>query len=173
MNIYISSSWKNRDRVRKLAQDLRALGHTVYDFTDPASRGEPELPPERFPVQFDPATHDYAAYLASSPEYERAVAGNLNWILERCDLCVLLLPCGADSHADWGAAVGAGKRSVVIGHPPKGERTPSHLWADAILPDEAALFRWLSEQKPATEFYIGSIPAGRYTTHGRRIGEAK
>lgn len=146
MNIYLSSSWKNRDHVRKLAIDLRVLGHTVYDFTDPASREEPELPPERFPVQFDPTMHDYGTYL-SGLGYRRAVTGNLRWIVDRCDLCVLMLPCGADSHADWGAAVGAGKRSVVIGHPPRGERTPSHLWADAILTDEAALLRWLGAQR--------------------------
>lgn len=47
--IYLSSSWKNRDRVRSLAIALRAAGHDVYDFTNPACRNVPEIPPERFP----------------------------------------------------------------------------------------------------------------------------
>ncbi len=144
MNIYISSSWKNRVRVRALAVALRELGHVVYDFTDPASRGEPELPPERFPQQFDPALHDYSEYLNQSPEYRRAVEGNRRWLIEKCDLCLLLLPCGADSHADWGVAVGAGKRSIIIGHPPKDERTPSHLWAEAIFKDEATALDYIA-----------------------------
>ncbi len=144
MNIYISSSWKNRLRVRALAVALRKLGHVAYDFTDPASRGEPELPPERFPQQFDPEHHDYSEYLNQSPEYRRAVESNRRWLIEKCDLCLLLLPCGADSHADWGVAVGAGKRSIVIGHPPKGERTPSHLWAEAIFKNEAAALEYLT-----------------------------
>lgn len=144
MHIYISSSWKNRVRVRALAVALRELGHVAYDFTDPASRGEPELPPERFPQQFDPEQHDYSEYLNQSPEYRRAVEGNRRWLIEKCDLCLLLLPCGADSHADWGIAVGAGKRSIVIGHPPKGERTPSHLWAEVIFNDEATALDYLT-----------------------------
>lgn len=41
--IYLSSSWKNRERVRALACALREeLGFGVYDFTDPASRAAPD-----------------------------------------------------------------------------------------------------------------------------------
>ncbi len=143
-NIYISSSWKNRDRVRALAVALRKRGHEVYDFTDPASRKAPEIPPEMFPEQYDVDKHDYAAYLSSVPHWRRAVYDNLD-ALRRCDLCILLLPCGADSHADWGVAVGAGKRSIVVGHPKSGERTPSHLWAEHIFVDEAEALLWLDK----------------------------
>ncbi len=143
MNIYISSSWKNRNSIRALAVALRTQGHTVYDFTDPASRqGVSEVPPERYPEQFDPTRHDYAAYLKAIPEWRAAIEQNRAALL-RCDLCILLLPCGADSHADWGIAVGAGKRSIVVGHPKIGERTPSHLWAEAILSDVAAALQYL------------------------------
>lgn len=142
MNIYISSSWKNHERVRALAVGLRQRGHEVYDFTDPASCKAPEIPPEMFPDQFDPARHDYSQYLSTVPHWRQAVYGNLEAL--RCsDLCILLLLCGADSHADWGVAVGAGKRSVVVGHPKAGERTPSHLWAEAIFQSEAAMLTWL------------------------------
>lgn len=132
MNIYIASSWKNRDRVRRLAEQLQAVGHQVYDFTNPTSRKGPTIPPEANPAAFDPADGSYAAYLRSRPEWRLAVLGNLEAI-RGCDAAVLLLPAGADSHADWGAAVGLGKLTVVVGHPPAGERTPSHLWASAML----------------------------------------
>lgn len=142
-NIYISSSWKNRERVRALAVRLRACGYEVYDFTDPESRKSPEIPPERFPDQFDPGKHVYGPYLSSVPEWRAAVEGNRE-ALKRCDFVVLMLPCGNDAHADWALAVGMGKRSVVVGQPRAGERTPSHLWAEAILVHEVDLLPWLA-----------------------------
>lgn len=148
MYIYISSSWKNRDRVRAFAVALRAMGHEVYDFTDPLSRKAPEIPPEMFPEQFDPARHNYADYLNTVAHWRVAVYGNLAAI-QRCDLCVLLLPCGADSHADWGVAVGAGKFSIVVGHPKAGERTPSHLWAEKLVADDAEALAYISLFYPA------------------------
>lgn len=144
MKIYISSSRKNRERVRALAIRLREKGHEVYDFTDPESRkafGGVEIPPERFPEQFDPEKHNYREYLLAVPEWEEAVLCNqraLHW----CDLAVLLLPCGMDAHADWGLAVGLGKHTVVAGAPRAGERTPSHLWADALLDRDEDVLTW-------------------------------
>jgi hypothetical protein len=131
MKIYISSSWKNRDQVRELAHRLRAHRHEVYDFTDPSCRNTPEIPPEAFPEQFDPAVHDYAKYM-QNPYWIQAVQDNRK-ALEWCDAVILLLPCGNDAHADWALGVGLGKRSIVVGQPHKGERSPVHHWADAIL----------------------------------------
>ena len=111
MNIYVSSSWKQRDRVRSLAILLRTAGHEVYDFTDPACRKTPEIPPERFPELFDPAVHTYHEYIQAVPEWRLAVECNQQ-ALRNCDLCVLLLPCGNDAHADWAFAVGLGKKTA-------------------------------------------------------------
>ena len=151
MNIYVSSSWKQRDRVRSLAILLRTAGHEVYDFTDPACRKTPEIPPERFPELFDPAVHTYHEYTQAVPEWRLAVECNQQ-ALRNCDLCVLLLPCGNDAHADWAFAVGLGKKTVVIGHPNKDERTPSHMWADALLKDEQALMKWLFDSSYRPRF---------------------
>jgi hypothetical protein len=103
----------------------------VYDFTDPKCRKGPEIPPEMFPEQFDPERHEYVAYL-DRPEWIDAVNGNRE-ALDECDVVILLLPCGNDAHADWAYGVGRGKRSIVVGHPPAGERTPTHWWADEIV----------------------------------------
>lgn len=130
MRIYISASWKQRQVVRDVAVRLRSEGHEVYDFTDPACRKVPELPPERFNRMFDPAEGGYPAYLNSFPEFKAAMAENraaLDW----CDAVLLILPCGLDATADWAYAVGKGKFTVVAGAPKKGERHPTHLWADA------------------------------------------
>jgi hypothetical protein len=141
--VYISSSWKNRDRVREVAMSLRKHGHEVYDFTDPSCRKTPEIPPERFPDPFDPERGSYAQYISSVPEWRHAVECNqeaIRW----CDAVVLLLPCGADAHADWAYAIGLGKRTCVVGSPKMGERTPTHLWADALLDTDDGIPQWVS-----------------------------
>lgn len=130
--IYLSSSWKNRERVRALATVLREVGHEVYDFTDPASRCVPEIPPERFPENFDPDRGLYRDYLEAVPEWREAVECNRD-ALDRCETVVLMLPCGNDAHADAFYALGKGKSLIVVGQPKKDDRTPTHLWADVIL----------------------------------------
>ena len=128
--------------MRALAILLREHGHIVYDFTDPTCRNTPEIPPERFPDQFDPARGSYSQYITSVPEWRQAVECN-RVALDRADVVVLLLPCGNDAHADWAYAVGRGKRSCVVGSPTNGDRTPTHMWADAILDTPAEVPRWL------------------------------
>lgn len=132
MNIYLSSSWKNRDRVRALAEVLRNYGHEVYDFTDPRCRATPEIPPERFPDQFDPERHNYRDYLEAVPEWRQAVDCNRKAI-EECDLVVLMLPSGNDAHADAFYGLGLGKHLIVCGQPRIGDRSPTHMWATKML----------------------------------------
>lgn len=141
-NIYISSSWKNRERVRAIAIELRTKGYEVYDFTDPKCRKVPEIPPEKFPEEYDPEKHVYSNYI-NQPEWRLAVTENKKAI-EWADLIILLLPCGNDSHADWALGVGMGKKSIVVGSPRKGERSPVHMWADIILNNETELYTCLT-----------------------------
>jgi hypothetical protein len=129
--VYISSSWKNRERVREVANLLRSKGFSAYDFTDPRCRETEEIPPKKFPKQFDPEIHVYSYYL-NRPEWREAVEENRR-TLNTCNAVILLLPCGIDATADWAYAVGRGVPSVVVGHPRKGERSPVHLWADAMV----------------------------------------
>ncbi len=61
-------------------------------------------------------------------------------------MVILLLPCGCDAHADWAYGMGLGKKSAVMGYPPAGEPTPTHLWADKMFDlDWSALYGWLEE----------------------------
>lgn len=139
--IYISSSWKNRERVRAIADALRARGLRVYDFTDPACRGTPEIPPEAFPEQFDAERHVYRQYIQSVPNWRAAVEHNRK-VLDRCSAVILLLPCGNDGHADWAYAVGKGKPSAVVGAPKSGDRSPTHMWSDALLDSDEEAVEW-------------------------------
>lgn len=142
--IYISSSWKNRERVRAIADLLRSEGYKPYDFTDPKTRGDsPEIPPEMFPDQFDPTIHFYDDYINTVPAWRTAVTRNRK-ALEECDACVLLLPCGNDAHADWAYAVGLGKPTAIVGQPRAGERTPTHMWSDVFLRHDIDIVGWLN-----------------------------
>lgn len=143
-DVYISSSWKNRNEVRSLAWHMRAAGLKVYDFTDPDCRETEEIPPEKFPEQFDPEQHVYREYL-DRPEWRGAVEANQR-ALDNSRAVLMLLPCGIDSTADWAYAVGQGKPTIIVGHPRAGERTPTHLWADALVEDYAEATRWLEER---------------------------
>lgn len=131
MKVYISASWKNRLLVRKLAGILRANNHEVFDFTDPSCRKTHETPPEMFPEQFDPSQHTYSKYI-NRKEW-RAVVDENREAIKWADLIILLLPCGIDATADWALGVGMGKRTIIVGHPNKGERSEVHLWADTML----------------------------------------
>ena len=145
-NIYISSSWKNRESVRELANQLTEDGYDVQDFTNPACRKSPEIPPEKFPEQFDPEKHIYREYLTSIPEWRAAVEGNRE-ALDNCDAVVLLLPCGLDAHADAFYALGRDKYLIICGQPRAGERTPTHLWAHKLVDDFASVLSTLKELK--------------------------
>jgi len=131
VKIYISSSWKNRKTVRALASQLKDAGHSVFDFTDQKNRIAKICPPEKFPEQFNPEKHSYREYL-DRPEW-RSVVNENQYAVECCDLVVLLLPCGIDATADWAYGVGCGKRSIIVGSPVAGERSPVHLWADHMV----------------------------------------
>ncbi len=141
MKIYISASWKKRILVREVAETLRSYGHEVFDFTDPICRKNHETPPEMFPERFDPSIHKYREYLNRN-EWKGAVYENREAIA-RSDLIILLLPCGIDATADWALGIGMGKRSIIVGHPPKGERSEVHLWADAMLDEVKDIIPWL------------------------------
>lgn len=151
-DVYLSSSWKNRDRVRALAIRIEAeAGLRVFDFTNPACRNVPEIPPERFPVQFDSSKHKYMHYIQAVPEWRAAVQFNRQ-VIERCRVAVLMLPCGNDAHADWAYAVGRGLRTAVVGSPKDGDRTPSHMWCDAFCGEDEGVLRWLADEKAADTF---------------------
>ena len=145
MKIYISTSWKNRLLVRKLAEILRSHVHEVFDFTDPSCRKTYEAPQEMFPELFDPSQHIYSQYI-NREEWQAAVNENREAI-KWADLIILLLPCGIDATADWALGVGMGKRTIIVGHPNKGERSEVHLWADVMLDSIDDIIPWFQSYK--------------------------
>lgn len=103
-----------------LEDTLRARGFAVH--------GSAEHTTEE---KYDSEKGSYQEYL-NREEWKSAVFEKRE-LLDECVLIILLLPCGIDSHADWAYAVGKGASSIIVGHPVNGERSPTHLWADALV----------------------------------------
>ena len=153
--VAIAGSWKRRLEIRDVATAIRALGTSVFDFTDPHCRLTPELPPEHAPREWAPFTDGrmrvevdergnparlgksavwtYEEYLRRHrPGVEDAMLLNrLSYSL--CEVVVLVLPSGCDSHFDVGMAVGCGAKLVVYGTPNHGDRMPVHLAASEFV----------------------------------------
>lgn len=112
MKIYLASSWRNAYQPEVLAQ-LRAAGHEVYDFRNPAPGNE------GFSwKQIDPDLKSdlSAARLRRVLAHPIAEAGfkcdfdAMKW----ADACVLLLPCGSSAHLEAGWMSGQGKPVAIF-----------------------------------------------------------
>lgn len=109
--IYLASSWRNPFQPQAVDM-LRAAGHEVYDFRNPAPGNQgfawseidenwQSWPPNLFiaGLQHPLAQRGY-----------RLNKDALDW----CDSCVLLLPCGRSAHLELGYAIGRGKQSLAV-----------------------------------------------------------
>lgn len=113
MKIYLASSWRNADQPAVLAA-LRAAGHEVYDFRNPAPGntgfGWRQIDPDFHANQIT------AERMRETLAHPIAQAGfDLDsGAMIAADACVLLLPCGLSAHLEAGWIGGRGKRVVVL-----------------------------------------------------------
>lgn len=111
MKIYVASSWRNPYQP-SVVEALRAVGHEVYDFRNPApgNDGFRWTEVESAPKPWSGET------LRTALSHPVAVAGFNSDMeaLRACDACVLVLPCGRSAHLELGWAVGAGKFTSVL-----------------------------------------------------------
>jgi nucleoside 2-deoxyribosyltransferase len=139
--IYLASSWRNTHQPQVL-EALRADGHEVYDFRNPApgnagfawteiDRDWPTWSPEAFASLV--TTHPVAA---AGFALDKAA---LDW----CDTCVIVLPCGRSAHLEAGYAAGQGKQVVVLLHADKFEPELMYLLCDGIVCTVGDLLAWL------------------------------
>lgn len=117
--IYVASSWRNPMQPA-IVERLRAAGHEVYDFRNPApgNTGFAWSQIDREWLGWKPDR--FAELLSTHPVAAAGFAldrGALDW----CDTCVMLLPCGRSAHLEAGYACGQGKRVVFYLHPDKFE----------------------------------------------------
>jgi len=119
MRIYVASSWRNEFQPFVVAA-LRADGYAVYDFRGPGDGwniggdGPGGFAWSEVDVEWKSWPQDVPRYLRGL-EHPRAIEGFRRDMdaLERCDVCVLVNPCGQSAHAELGWACGARKATVV------------------------------------------------------------
>ena len=109
--IYVASSWRNEHQA-SVVDALRAVGHEVFDFRNPAEGDEgfrwSEIDPE-----WQGWSPERYRELLSHPIAERAFETDMD-ALRRAEAVVLVQPCGRSSHLELGWAVGAGKATAIL-----------------------------------------------------------
>lgn len=160
--IYLASSWRNEEQ-QKLVATLRAIGHEVYDFKNPAD-GESgfgwkqitEHPTEQW-------TPSVLKNVLTHPIARRGHALDQGG-MDRATACVLLLPCGSSAHLEAGWC--AGKGIPTIAYAPTTIREPELMYLTfthgtnrdtgygPIITAEHELFDWLQICNSPLRLYL-------------------
>lgn len=139
MKIYVASSWRNNDQPR-IVEILRADGHDVYDFRNPAPGDNGFSWSE-----IDPAWKSWGAFaFREALKHPIAVAGFGKDMaaLTDCDVCVLVLPCGRSAHLEAGFAAGHGAKVAILLDEPF-EPELMYRMADVVTDSLPLLRDWL------------------------------
>ena len=109
MKVYLASSARNNN-FRYVKTQLEKAGHSVHDWTaGPASYGWGEVG-----IGDPDACSTEQMIAASSTETLQAGLRADVDAINRADVFVLLLPCGADAHFELGYAHRAGKTCLIL-----------------------------------------------------------
>ncbi|WP_180131916.1 hypothetical protein [Rhodoferax sp. BLA1] len=174
--IYLASSWRNPTQPAVL-EALRAAGHEVYDFRNPApgQKGFAWRDCGGIAAQDGPGTgaKTIPAYMEAIRS-ERAADGfafdkaALDW----CDTCVLALPCGRSAHLELGYACGQGKDTYVLLHEDKFEPELMYLLNTDICTDVDQIIDLMATRQPYDIGRWFAESGGRYivpSAHALRL----
>lgn len=108
--IYVASSWRNAFQPSIVAE-LRAAGHEVYDFKNPApgNQGFAWSAIDREWLGWRPSV--FADLITTHPVAADGF-GHDKRALDWADTCVMVLPCGRSAHLEAGYACGQRKHVI-------------------------------------------------------------
>lgn len=141
MKIYVASSWRNEHQP-SVVRALRAIGHDVYDFRNPAI-GEHGFSWSKISIDWKTWTpKEYVDKVIDHPISVASFKYDMD-ALDWCDICVLLLPCGNSSHLEAGYAKGKNKKLYIVLS--KYEFVPDLMYrmADGIMENISVLYKKL------------------------------
>lgn len=111
--IYVASSWRNEHQ-ETLVNQLRQMGHEVYDFKHP--NGEEGFQWSNIDEDWQNwSMEQYRENLQS--EYAQFGFNRDFDAMKAADICVFCLPCGRSAHLEAGWMKGAGKKVIAYIHP--------------------------------------------------------
>jgi nucleoside 2-deoxyribosyltransferase len=151
MRAYIADPYWNEHHDGVIAA-LRDAGVTVFDYRDGDGGGSPE-------AIFGPDPHnltaaEFTAALTSPIAREKLAADQR--AIDECDVLVLLLPAGKSSHFEFGYAIAAGKRAIIMAPDGKVPAELVYALADAIVTDIPGLLSKLATADDL-DAYIAAI----------------
>lgn len=112
----VISSYRNKERVESLVDEIRGRGFTCYNFCDePADPNNADAHPEEQMKVFE-ATENFHEHEHFKKLFARDLHG-----LKNADKVILLQPCGLSAHMEAGIAFGLDKPLIMIGEPVKPE----------------------------------------------------
>lgn len=110
--VYVASSWRNEHQ-QTLVNELRLMGHEVYDFKHP--NGEAGFKWSNMDENWQGWTMEqYRENLES--DYAQFGFNRDFDAMKAADICILCLPCGRSAHLEAGWMKGAGKRVIAYIH---------------------------------------------------------
>ncbi|MCH7759018.1 hypothetical protein IID20_01540 [Patescibacteria group bacterium] len=110
MKYFISSKWRNRDKVLELTKKLRNKGKFVYCFFESkANIYSTDMDPKKVMEEFE-AIENW-----QNNKYIKAIFKDTVIKIKDSDVLVMLLPAGSSTHIEAGIAYGLEKKCIVIG----------------------------------------------------------
>lgn len=134
--VYVASSWRN-PMVEAVVHVLQSNGLSVFDFRNP-----PDDQPAFSFQQVDPnwqrwTLPRFLRELRDNPTVRHAFERD-RIAIERCDILVMVMPCGKSGHLELGYAAGLNKRTVIFAMQPI-QPELMYGFAGKIVSDFAAL----------------------------------
>ena len=113
---FISSKWRNKEKVEELTEKIRNLGFEVISFFEyPINKEVVKKDPEEAMREWEEMTDwERKKRVKQIAEEDRKSIG-------KADAVILLLPAGITSHLEVGYAKGLGKECILIGKAEKPE----------------------------------------------------
>ena len=133
MNIYLASSWKNKEAVLRMASILRSEGYLVDAFCEEDNR---------ISFSWDEITNEMSRE-GKNRETLTAIDMMKDWrvqaafkedrkYLDWADIVVMLMPCGRSAHIEAGYMVGKGKKLYILGGFESGESEVMYGFASGM-----------------------------------------
>ena len=140
MQIYVASSSRSMDAVRKIGETLRGLGHSAYVFCD---KNEPAHAAATF-VRKGSEAKEFTPQTAVRNPLGSNIFGFNMAELHKAQCVLLVLPAGKSAHLEAGYAKGQGKPVILYGQMTVGEWDAMYCMFDQIfnLDETEMMLNW-------------------------------
>ena len=109
LNIYVASSWKN-NRYERIKKYLEEYGHKVMDWRESSTTFRWSDVDENYENW---TREKYIEIINTNEKTKQGFQKDLK-LMQKADVCVLLLPCGNSAHLEAGWFIGQNKPTFIL-----------------------------------------------------------